>query len=205
MADEAKQEAWRHYSMICGSDSSEEDLMNWKGLRCTGNHETALRVSLSEPGPQYLRFLEEYAFEISVRWEMENPARDTERDDFVDDAGSERFEFMVGNYAVRKYIEKLDALMDGSRGGKKGVIGAGIHVGDVDELESTEKALLWYFGRDGILNCDNLSDDEYSGGINEDSEKFRFLSLVRLLLPFPAMKTNLSIRTLHAKLLRRIL
>ncbi|KAH8816017.1 hypothetical protein F5884DRAFT_205206 [Xylogone sp. PMI_703] len=179
MADESKQlEAWRHYSMVGGGSSSsvEEEFGDWRSLRCTGNHANSLRVSLSEPGPQYLKFLEEYAFEIQVRWEMEqHPLECMKRDDGPDGIRTDRFEFMVGNYAVRKFLDKLDAMMEGRGALKRDLIGAGIRVGDED-LESTEKGLLWYYGRSGVAGL-APEESDYDSTFNDFSEKDGCLSL----------------------------
>ena len=38
---------------------------------CMEQHEKSLKMALSAPGPQYLHFLEEYSFEILVRYQVE--------------------------------------------------------------------------------------------------------------------------------------
>ena len=59
-------------------------------------------LDLSTPGPEYLRFLAEYSFEIRVAEEMFRPRRAAAAAAEADPFGS-----WVGLYCVRRFLERL--------------------------------------------------------------------------------------------------
>jgi len=92
---------------------------------CSETHDPRLTIQLSAPGPQYLRFLEEYNFEIRVNYEIqikklaeENTGNSTDTEiqgmeGEIVEMTSEEFEWRVGHYAVHKFLTKIDRVIGG--------------------------------------------------------------------------------------------
>jgi len=117
--------------------------------------ESELALRLSKGGPQYLQFLTEYSLEIKVYAKMflfPSPPKDTEIIARVDEImiitgqnqGSipreqlnpEKFAEMIGLYAVRRFLNRLDWMVGGR--------GKGLGMDHNKRL--TEKGLKWYHG-----------------------------------------------------------
>jgi hypothetical protein len=108
------QEACPHYPSFLSPDCGDRD-------------HAELRFGLSTPGPQYMRFLEEYGRELRIRGELAGLLTATPISDMSslsDEGNSEEssreteFEWQISTYAVRPYLRRLDLLRrgDGSCG-----------------------------------------------------------------------------------------
>ena len=119
---------------VSRSGTGEEVIQDHSSARqatCLQQHEKELKIALSSPGPQYLRFLEEHSFEILVRYQVEGdkmklPATSEINDEnqnqiVITNEGmiktprikkitSPDFEWKVGTYAVRLFLLRLDSF-----------------------------------------------------------------------------------------------
>lgn len=73
-----------------------------------------LPTHLTQAGPQFLLFLEKYSFEIRTRHALHLTQPDKESGNLPDE---EHFAFMLGTYAVRPFLQQLEALSRHRDGG----------------------------------------------------------------------------------------
>lgn len=91
-----------------------------RGKECKAREALKRTVKLTEPGPQFLVFLERYGWEVEARWDVyvkqllakvKEEDEDEEEEEGIQvmveekDANLKAFEFMVGNYCVRRFLE----------------------------------------------------------------------------------------------------
>jgi hypothetical protein len=81
-------------------------------------YDSPVRTKLSEPGPQYLRFLIEYSFEIRVANSMfiDVPARGKAAAccGSENETPQERFDRWIGLYTVRRFLTRLQKIAAGT-------------------------------------------------------------------------------------------
>jgi hypothetical protein len=79
-----------------------------------GPYHSPVRTKLSEPGPQYLRFLIEYSFEIRVANSMfiDVPARGKAEPccGSENETPQEKFDRWIGLYTVRRFLTRLQKI-----------------------------------------------------------------------------------------------
>jgi hypothetical protein len=77
-----------------------------------GPHDFTVRTKLSEPGPQYLRFLIEYSFDIRVANSMfiDVPARGKAASCCGNETPQEKFDRWIGLYTVRRFLVRLQRI-----------------------------------------------------------------------------------------------
>ena len=99
-------------------------------------------INLSEPGPQFLVFLERYAWDIAARWRMV----ETKNKEVVPggmEAGLQlrNWEFMVGKYCVEPYLRDIEEKLRpmNADSGNVLMVEERLSVGS----DESEKAVLW--------------------------------------------------------------
>ncbi|KAE8445066.1 hypothetical protein EG329_013781 [Mollisiaceae sp. DMI_Dod_QoI] len=114
-----------------------------RGTECKARAALSKTVKLSDPGPQFLVFLERYGWEVEARWDVflksqsqslpaaikeeeeddeeedraesedEDEDQDEDRKGSKDEEEKRRiFEFMIGNYCVRRFLEDAEREMN---------------------------------------------------------------------------------------------
>ena len=82
---------------------------------CRSKNEIKSMTRLSQPGPQYLVFLERYAWDIEARWRMvERKKKELEeKGEAVGDGDGDQWdwEFMVGKYCVERFLRDAERVM----------------------------------------------------------------------------------------------
>jgi hypothetical protein len=72
-------------------------------------------IRLSQPGPQYLVFLERYAWDIEARWRMvERKKKELEeKAEAIGESDGDQWdwEFMVGKYCVERFVRDAERVM----------------------------------------------------------------------------------------------
>jgi hypothetical protein len=102
-----------------------------------------VRTKLSEPGPQYLRFLSEYSFEIRVASTMfmESPGPTTDSC-CCTDTPQQKFDRWIALYTIRRFLARLQKVA--------GVRGHALSMSQGGEQEcamvkGTKDGLAWFY------------------------------------------------------------
>jgi hypothetical protein len=118
-----------------------------------GPFSTPIRTKLSEPGPQYLRFLIEYSFEIRVANSMfiDVPARRKSGSGSccggAKETPQEKLDRWIGLYTVKRFLTRLQRIASGTSSPFSSFGSDKSQSGEQDSamLKVTQEGLAWFY------------------------------------------------------------
>jgi F-box domain len=114
-----------------------------------GPHEPPISTKLSEPGPQYLRFLIEYSFEIRVANSMfinvpaQGKAASCCGND--DETPKEKFDRWIGLYTIRRFLTRLQKITEGKSNPFPSFGSDNSGEQNSAMLKATQEGLAWFY------------------------------------------------------------
>jgi hypothetical protein len=116
-----------------------------------GPYDKPIRTKLSEPGPQYLRFLIEYSFEIRVANSMfiDVPARGKSGSGSCcgseKETPQEKFDRWIGLYTIRRFLTRLQKISSGTSSPTSSFGSDKSGEQDSAMLKVTQEGLAWFY------------------------------------------------------------
>ncbi|KUJ12652.1 uncharacterized protein LY89DRAFT_722207 [Mollisia scopiformis] len=105
---------------LVGACLPAQSMVSTRGNECKARAALEKTVKLTEPGPQFLVFLERYGWEVEARWDIfvkqqhqtvkeeEEDVEETRAGDNGEEQKKKTFDFMIGNYCVRRFLEDTE-------------------------------------------------------------------------------------------------